>query len=132
MTLAQVGLAACHAWRAEWEQALALCERAYALAPLLPDVIGLLAGLLKRAGDTRRVEELVQKLQPADAYGVPRGLAVYNWVLREFDAMADWIEKAIDQHDPSGVLYLRLWYGRELCSTPRWAGLMRKLNLPES
>ena len=32
----------------------------------------------------------------------------------------------------NGALYPRLWYGRELRSTPRWAGLMRKLNLPES
>jgi eukaryotic-like serine/threonine-protein kinase len=132
MTLAQIGLAGYHASRGELDQALALSERAYALAPVLPDVIGLLAGLLKRAGDTRRGDELLQKLQPADAYGVPRGLTVYQWVLREFDAMADWIEKAIDQHDPSGVLYLRLWPGGELRSTPRWAGLMRKLNLPES
>jgi hypothetical protein len=53
-------------------------------------------------------------------------------VLREFDAMADWIEKAIDQRDPYGAIYLRTWSGRELRSTPRWAGLMRKLNLPES
>ena len=30
------------------------------------------------------------------------------------------------------MLYLRLWSGRELRSTPRRAGLMRKLNLPES
>ena len=99
---------------------------------LLPHAIGLLAGLLKRTGDTSRAEELLRKLQPGDAFGAPRGLAVYHWVLREFDAEADWIEKAIDQRDTYGVLYLRLWYGRELRSTPRWAGLMRKLNLPES
>jgi hypothetical protein len=53
-------------------------------------------------------------------------------VLQEFEAEADWLEKAIDQHDPYGALFLRLWYGRELRSTPLWAGLMRKLNLPES
>jgi hypothetical protein len=92
----------------------------------------LLAAVLKRTGDTSRAKELLQKLQPADAYGVPRGLALYHWVLREFDSEADWLEKAIDHHDPNGALYPRLWYGRELRSTPRWAGLMRKLNLPES
>jgi len=32
-------------------------------------------------------------------------------VLQEFDAEADWIEKAIDQHDPNGALYLRLFSG---------------------
>jgi hypothetical protein len=99
---------------------------------MVPNVIGLLAGLLKRSGDNGRAEELLQKLQLADANGVPRGLAVYHWVLGEFDAMADWIETAIDQHDPYGAISLRLWFERELRSTSRWAGLMRKLNLPES
>ena len=131
MVLAQLALAALYASRGELDQALALCEEAYAVA-LLPSGIGLLGGLLKRTGDMQRAEELLQKLQPADAFGIPRGLAIYHWVLQEFDAEADWLEKAIDQHDPYGALFLRLWYGRELRSTPRWAGLMRKLNLPES
>ena len=131
MMPAQVGLAIQHVLRGELDQALALCEKAYAVAPLL-HVIGLLAGLLKRTGDKRRAEELLGKLQPGDAYGASRGLAAYHWVLREFDAEADWIEKAIDQHDPAGVMFLRVWFGRELRSTPRWAGLMRKLKLPES
>jgi serine/threonine protein kinase/tetratricopeptide (TPR) repeat protein len=124
-------LATYHASRGEFDQALVLCEKTYALAPLLPHTIGLLAGLLKRTGATSRADELLGKLQPTDAYGAPRGLAVYHWVLREFDAEADWLEKAIDQRDTYGAPYLRLWYGRELRSTPRWAGLMRKLNLPE-
>jgi len=131
MVIAQLALAGLHATRGEFDQAMALSEKAYALAPL-PSAIGWLAGLLKRAGDSRRAEELLRKLQPGDAFGAPRGLAAYHWVLRDFDAEADWIEKAIDQHDPYGVLYLRVWYGRELHSTPRWAALMRKLNLPES
>ena len=131
MVLAQLALAALHASRGELDQALALCEEAYAVA-LLPSGIGLLAGLLQRTGDMQRAEELLHKLQPAEAFGIPRGLAIYHWVLQEFDAEADWLAKAIDQHDPYGPLFLRLWYGRELRSTPRWAGLMRKLNLPES
>jgi len=53
-------------------------------------------------------------------------------VLREFDVEADWIENAIDQRDPYATFDLRSWYGTGLRSTPRWAGLMRKLNLPES
>jgi tetratricopeptide (TPR) repeat protein len=125
-------LAVYHALRGEFDQALVLCEKTYALTPLLPHAIGLLAGLLTRTGATRRADELLGKLQPTDAFGAPRGLAVYHWMLREFDAEADWIEKAIDQHDPYGTALLRLWYGRELRSNPRWARLMRKLNLPES
>ncbi len=128
---AYAGLGILNLLRGELDQALALVEKAYAVAPSVPNNIGLLAGLLGRTGDTRRADELIAKLQPGDAFGAPRGLAIYHWVLREFDAMADWIEKGIDQHDPGAVLMPRLWYGRELRSTPRWAGLMRKLNLPE-
>ncbi|MGD1072333.1 MAG: protein kinase [Bryobacteraceae bacterium] len=125
-------LAAYHASRGELDRALVFCEKAYALAPLFPHVIGLFAGLLKRTGETRRAEELLRKLQPGDAFGAPRGLAVYHWVLQEFDAEAEWLQKAIEQRDLYGATYLRSWYGRELRSTSRWAGLMRKLNLPES
>ena len=57
---------------------------------------------------------------------------MYYWALQEFDEEADWIEKAIDQHDPYGALYLRGYHARELRSTPHLARLMRKLNLPES
>ena len=124
-------LATQHLLRGELHQALALMEKAYALTPLVPYSIGGMAGLLSRTGATAQAEELIQKLQP-DAFGAPRALAIYYWMRGDFDAAADWFEKAIDQHDPSIPAMLREWYGRELRSTPRWAGLMRKLNLPES
>ena len=130
MVLAKFNLAGRHASLGEWDRALPLCEEAHALAPL-PRVIGLLAGVLQRAGDTHRAEEMLRKLQPADAHGVPMGLALYHWVLRDFDAEADWFEKAIDQRDPVSSILLRFWYGAELRPTPRWGRLMRKLNLPE-
>ena len=75
---------------------------------------------------------MFRKLQPADASGVPLGLAIYHWVLQEYDTEADWLEKAIDQRDPISSMLLWFWYAAKLRSTPRWAGLMRKLNLPES
>jgi hypothetical protein len=59
-------------------------------------------------------------------------LGVYHWAVGEYDAAADWFEKAIDQRDPWGSIYLWSWYGREIRSTARWGGLMRKFNLPES
>ena len=131
MVLAQFNLAGRHAFLGEWDRALPLCEGVYALAPL-PRVIGLLAGVLKRTGDTHRAEETLRKLHPADAFGVPLGLAIYHWVLQEFDAEADWFEKAIEQRDPISPMLLRFWFGAPLRSTPRWGTLMRKLNLPES
>ena len=73
----------------------------------------------------------VHKLQP-DSLGAPRALATYHGILGDFDAIADWLSKAIGQHDPAILSMLRLWYGRDLRSTPRWATVMRKLNLPET
>ncbi len=74
----------------------------------------------------------MQNSVPGDGFGAPRGLAVYHWVLREFDPEADWLEKAIEQLDLYGSACLRQWYGRELRSSPRWAGLMSRLNLPDT
>jgi hypothetical protein len=99
-----------HLVQGELDQALALMEKSYAVAPMVPNQIGALAGLLMRTGNTRRAEELLQKLRPGDAFGAPRGLATYHWVLREFDA--DWIEKATDQHDPGILTMLRVWWER--------------------
>lgn len=113
------------------DQALFHTEKAYIIAPLVSQNIGALAGLLKRVGESQRAGGLLQKLQPADALGVPRGLATYHVMLREFQAAADWIEKAIDQGDPAALTMLRLWQV-ELFSTPHWARFMRKLNLPEA
>jgi len=73
----------------------------------------------------------VHKLQP-DSFGAPRALATYRGILGDFDAIADWLSKAIGQHDPAILSMLRLWYGRVLRSTPRWATVMRKLSLPET
>jgi TolB-like protein/tRNA A-37 threonylcarbamoyl transferase component Bud32/Tfp pilus assembly protein PilF len=114
------------------EEALPLAEKVYAIAPLMPNGIGLLAGLLQRTGDVRRAEEIARKLEPGDAFGVPRARAIYHWVLGETDACADWIEKALEQRDPGGLLLLRMWYGRVLRGTPHWPRLMRKVNLPET
>ena len=123
-------LALYHLVRGDLDQALAFQTKAFALAPQVPNAIGAMAGLLARTGDTAGAEALIQKLQP-DAFGAPRALAIYHWILGDLDAMADWIEKAIDQHDLAIPSMLRQWYGRDLRSTPHWAPLMRKLNLPE-
>jgi hypothetical protein len=42
----------------------------------------------------------VQKLYP-DSFGAPRALAICHGILGDFDAIADWLSKAIGQHDPA-------------------------------
>jgi hypothetical protein len=131
MAPAQMYLAGYYTQRGDWGNALVHATRACFLAPL-PNAIGLAAGHARRMGDHGQMSELVGKLQPPDAFGVPRGLGVYHWAVGEFDAAADWFEKSIDQRDPWGSIYFWSWYGRDVRSTPRWAVLMRKFNLPES
>ena len=120
-----------HMIRGDLDQALTHARTAYSGSPTVPNAIGGMAGALTRTGDTAGAEALIQKLQP-DAFGAPRALAIYHWMRGDLNAMADWIEEAIDQHDPAIPGMLRQWYGRELRNTPRWAALMRKLNLPEN
>ena len=115
-------LALYHLMRGDLDQALAFQTKAFALTPQVPNAIGAMAGLLARTGDTAGAEAIIQKLQP-DAFGAPRALAIYHWILGDLNAMADWMEKAIDQHDPAIPAMLRQWYGRDLRSTPHWARL---------
>ena len=66
-------------------------------------------------------------LQP-DSFAAPRALATYHGIPGDFDAIADWLSKAIGQHDPAIPSMLRLWYGRD----PHYSRtVMRQLNLPE-
>lgn len=120
-----------HFVRGELDLALPLAEKGYALSPTVPNAIGGLAGLLQRTGKAARAQEIIGKLDPDD-YGVPRALATYHWILGNYDAEAEWFEKAIDQPDGLAPLMLRYFYGRPLRGTPHWARLMRKLNLPEA
>ena len=77
---------------------------------MVPNVIGLLAGLLKRSGDNGRAEELLQKLQLADANGVPRGLAVYHWVLglARFRSEVDYSEAISSERLRKSPIMLRI------------------------
>ncbi len=124
-------LALYHVDRGEWEKALPWTQKAYDVAPMVPNSAGSLAGILKRLGQDRRSQEVLEKLLPGDAFGAPRGLASYYWILGDLDPLMNWLEKAIDQRDLSGLTTL-LWRGKEIRSHPRWPVLMRKLNLPES
>jgi hypothetical protein len=59
-------------------------------------------------------------LQP-DSLAAPHALATYHGILGDFDAIADWLSKAIGQHDPAILSMLRLWFGRDPRNTARWA-----------
>ena len=117
-------LALTYARQEKWTEALHFAEKR---ASLIPQSIGILAGLLKRMGEVDRAEELIQKLMPGEAYGAPLGLCFFYLVCGEIDKAADWIEKAIEQRHPLAA-YLSIWFLR---STSRWPALAKLMNLPE-
>ena len=95
-------------------------------------MIGLLAATLVRAGDRKRAEGFVQQLMELPPHGIPMGMALYHLMCSEMDSAADWIEKAIEQRAPSLLILLRHPLLKPLRSSPRWPGLMRMMNLPET
>jgi hypothetical protein len=117
--------------REEPEKALAAFERAYEIAPSSPGAIGVLAGFFLRSGDVPRANEILEKL-PAAAFGGPRARAYVHRICGDLEAVAGWFTKAVDQRDPIISSTIRLWYGRELRSTPYWTRLMHRLNLPDA
>jgi eukaryotic-like serine/threonine-protein kinase len=121
-----------HALAGRFREALVFAERAYSIAPWLPNVIGLLAGVLVLTGDANRAQALLEKLRPGQAYGAPRGLAVFHLLCGEVDRAADWTEKAIEQRDPLIVIFLQLPLAKALHASARWPALAKMINLPKA
>jgi serine/threonine-protein kinase len=111
-------------------EALAAAERAYSLAPWSSRAIGLLAGILVRSGDRDRAQGLLDKLGSGEAYGAAHGLAIFHLLCSDIDRAADWVQKAIEERDPSILLSLRLRDAQPLRSSRHWPKLARLMNLP--
>jgi Tfp pilus assembly protein PilF len=126
------GLGIAHALEGAMTEALPFAEKAHALAPWFPDTTGLLAGVLMRGGDAHGAEHLLEKLEPAEKYGVPRGLVTFYALCGESDKAADWTEKAIEQHDPWVPLFMQSPLRKALSPSPRWSAIARQINLPDT
>jgi TolB-like protein/Tfp pilus assembly protein PilF len=129
---ALANMAFIHALRGDLAEALAFAEKAYAVAPGLGQVMGLLAGVLALSGDIDRAEGLLEKLRPGQAYGAPRALAIFHLLCGEVEKAADWTGKAIEQRDPLITFFLRHPLAKALRSTARWPALAKMMNLPET
>ena len=128
-----VHLSANYEARGMHADAVACAERAYALAPWFNAAIGVLGGLLARAGDRSRAESLAETLRPGHAYGAPRAIAMFHLLCSEIDASADWIEKALEQRDVNVMETIMTFpFAKALRSSSRWPALARMMNLPEA
>lgn len=115
-----------------YAEALPLAEKAYAVdAPaFLPNIVGFVAALRSLTGDQSGADDLLAKLGPGDKYGAPRGLALFHIVRGEFEQAKTWLDKAIEQCDPTVIPLLRGEFGISFRSTPQWRDVARRLNVP--
>ena len=125
-------LGALHLNRGLFTEAVSFFQRAHALVPDHPGLIGHLAGALDRAGDEVKAESLVQKLGDGTAFGAPIGLVFYHLARSELDRAADWFEKGIAQRDTRMPWIVPHLFGDRLTSSPHWDRLAKLMNLPES
>jgi serine/threonine protein kinase/Tfp pilus assembly protein PilF len=130
--VASMWLGACYTSRGRFAEALAHAEKALQFVPWQLESTGWMAGLLARAGEGRRAQELVQRLMPGDAYGAPIGLYFFHIVSGNIDEAAYWIERAIAQRQPSVIQYLQCPVAQPLRKSPRWSALAKMVNMPES
>jgi serine/threonine-protein kinase len=119
-----------HASRGRIAEALAAAERAYSLAPWSSLAIGVLAGVLMLSGDRDRAQGPLDKLGSGQAYGAPHGLAIFHLLCSDIDRAADWVEKAIEERDPSVLQSLRQPYAQPLRSSRHWPKLAKLMKLP--
>jgi len=118
-------------WRAlegRDDEAMALVERGHQLAPWFLPLIGVLAVLLQHKGDHERANALAEQLRFAEGQGDPIGPAIYHLLRCEFDACADWVEKAIEHRQPAVFFFLHST--KKVQSTPRWPKLAEMMKLP--
>jgi hypothetical protein len=87
-------------------------------------------GILHLTGDEQGANELLNKLSPGEAYGVPRGRALFHIVRGEFQEAKVWVEKAIEQRDPTIIPLLRGEFAVSFRSSPQWPDIARKVNVP--
>jgi eukaryotic-like serine/threonine-protein kinase len=119
-------LGAVCAQQGNWEEALALTERAHVVTPWSCTVMGQLAALLDRAGDRTRTDALLKTLGTGEAYGASTGLAIFHAMRGDAEQAAEWAARGIAQR----FLPLVYMVAPLLRSQRQWPALARLLNLP--
>jgi serine/threonine-protein kinase len=110
-------------------EALARAERAYAIEPENPFVIGTLAGVLERNGERERAERVRALLGAGTDTGAPAGLVNYHLIVGDVESAATWFGRAIAQHSMVAPWILPRMFGDQLISSPHWPALAKMMNL---
>ena len=92
--------------------------------------IGVLAGVLRNAGETARAEVLLAQF-PAGSYGAPIALACFHLVCGEIDAAVDWAGKAVGERHPTFISWGVRPFEKLFRQAPGWPALLKMMNLAE-
>ena len=96
---------------------------------MFPENVRLLAALLRRNGEEEEARSIVKELGSAEAIGDARAQALFHLICGEIDQGADWVEKAIEQKDPSMRFYLGFVICKGLRASHRWPKIAKMVNL---
>jgi serine/threonine-protein kinase len=121
-------LGAVCAQQGNFEEGLAITERAHVVIPWSYTVMGQLAALLDRAGDRTRADALLKTLGTGEAYGASTGLAIFHAMKGDPEQATEWAARGIEQR----FLPLVYMVTPLLKSHRQWPTLARLMNLPAS
>jgi TolB-like protein/tRNA A-37 threonylcarbamoyl transferase component Bud32 len=127
-------IAMAHASKGKFSEAMAAAERAVAIAPAEDKIApAILAGLLKLTGGGADRERALLDRLDSRVYGTAIGFAVYHLICGEVDQAADWVVKSIEERYLGTLFFTNASpLSNSLRSSPRWPGLAKMMNLPES
>jgi eukaryotic-like serine/threonine-protein kinase len=115
------------------EEALAFAEKGHAFRLWSAPGVGLLAGLLVRAGDHERAREVLKELSDGDRSERCSAFTIYHLLCGEIEQAVDWTEQAIHRQEQMvTMLLLPKPWGPMLRRSPRWPALAKMMNLPEA
>ena len=122
------GLLALNVAQVSLERALAFAERFHGLLMWHAASAGLLAGLLRRKGDTARAADLMAEAGPPEEYGNAVGHALYHLASGETDRAFDFMDRLVDQRHPFLMMVLVGGpYAPALRASARWPSFARKI-----
>jgi hypothetical protein len=112
-------------------KAVAAHRRAAEVSGDSPAMLGWLGQTLALSGNTSEARALLQRLyhETAEGYVPPTSLAWIHLGLGEVDAAFEWLNRAVDECDQLLMAIKSYRFLDPIRSDPRFAGLLRKMNL---
>jgi tetratricopeptide (TPR) repeat protein len=122
--LAEVWVAA-----GRWAEALAEAEEAHRLAPWNARVLGMLAAIAGRLGDTARAEAVTARLAQGPPHWGAEGMVLHALVTGDTGAAADWYARAVAHRNVWVLVESRGWNTRALRASASWAALAASMRI---